>query len=93
MNAFVPKVLKSINMSIAAGSTVAILGGRESGKSSLMKELQLIHKPNNGKVRKWVSLATDAIFFNWFVSYLSGLNQQIGIENCVFILILIYLFR
>lgn len=43
-------VLKSINMTVAEGEVVAIIGPSGSGKSTLLRCLNLLEKPNSGKI-------------------------------------------
>ena len=44
------QILKSINVTVEEGQTVALLGDKGCGKSALMKLLQKIYEPQTGKV-------------------------------------------
>ena len=43
-------VLKAIDLSINEGEVVAIIGPSGSGKSTLLRCLNLLEKPNSGKI-------------------------------------------
>ncbi|CAH3182650.1 unnamed protein product [Porites lobata] len=45
------QLLKSINFTVGEGQTVALLGDKGCGKSALMKLLQRIYDPQNGRVK------------------------------------------
>src|SRR4051812_7363824 len=44
------KVLKGIDLQMAAGTTTVVLGGSGSGKTVLMKHIMGLFKPDQGRV-------------------------------------------
>ena len=53
------QILKSINVTVEEGQTVALLGHKGCGKGALMKLLQKIYVPQTGKVSDKENLYLD----------------------------------
>ena len=69
-----PEILKDINLDIKSGEFYFLTGTSGAGKTSLLKLLQLAHKPTRGKVRIF-SKDTDHITHD----EISKIRRRIGI--------------
>ena len=67
----ISQVLKSINFTVEEGQTIALLGDKGSGKSTLIKLLQRIYDPQTGKVSRNLQLFA-------YIAYLFHLLQPFG---------------
>ena len=66
-----PPALQHVNLSIAAGETVAIVGPNGAGKSTLAHLLMRLHEPGSGTIRvDGIDIATVS---------LNSLRRQIGV--------------
>ncbi|MDO5738438.1 MAG: ABC transporter ATP-binding protein [Eubacteriales bacterium] len=73
------KVLENLNLSIAAGETVALVGNNGAGKSTLIKLLVGLYRPDSGEI------LINGINLNEF-SY----DERLKIFNSVFQTVLLY---
>ena len=44
------KVLENVNLEVAKGERIAIIGGSGCGKSVFLRSLELLHKPDKGQI-------------------------------------------
>lgn len=44
------KVLEDVNLNVAAGERIAIIGGSGCGKSVFLRSIELLHKPDKGRI-------------------------------------------
>jgi len=53
------RVFQGVNLSVARGEVLAIVGGSGSGKSTLMRQLALLQTPTSGSVRVFGTVVSD----------------------------------
>ena len=58
------KVLKKISFDVYKGEFVGIMGKSGCGKTTLLKTLGMIDKPNEGKIYLWVKILVDFVEIN-----------------------------
>jgi len=72
------EALKHVNMQVAAGEVVALVGPSGSGKSTLLKCLGAIIEPSSGRM----TLSNEVIYYNgWKVKDLRALRRD-RIASC-----------
>ena len=68
-------VLDSINLQVAKGEKVGILGRNGSGKSTLIRLVSGIEHPTSGHIRRDISVSWPLAFGGAFQAYLTGLDN------------------
>ena len=68
-------VLDSINLQVAKGERVGILGRNGSGKSTLIRLVSGIEHPTSGHIRRGISVSWPLAFGGAFQAYLTGLDN------------------
>lgn len=69
------EILTGINLSVAPGDYVAIMGRSGAGKTTLLKVLLGLMPPTSGEIRIGGQLADDALIRSWR-SHVSVVNQE-----------------
>lgn len=68
-------VLKDVNLTVAAGERVGILGRNGAGKSTLIRLISGAERPTAGKVERHMSVSWPLAFGGAFQSSLTGLDN------------------
>lgn len=68
-------VLQDINMSIAPGEKVGILGGNGAGKSTLIRLIGGVEQPTHGHIKRGMSVSWPLAFGSGFQGRLTGLDN------------------
>lgn len=69
------RVLDGIDLTVAPGETIGILGGNGAGKSTLVRILGGAESPDAGKVERLMSVSWPLAFSGGFQSSLTGLDN------------------
>ncbi len=68
-------ILDGINLQVAKGQKIGILGRNGSGKSTLIRLISGAELPTSGKVRRGISVSWPLAFGGAFQAYLTGLDN------------------
>jgi capsular polysaccharide transport system ATP-binding protein len=68
-------VLDKINLQVAKGQKIGILGRNGSGKSTLIRMISGAELPSSGRIRRSISVSWPLAFGGAFQQYLTGLDN------------------
>lgn len=68
-------VLDKINLNVAKGQRIGILGRNGSGKSTLIRMISGAELPTSGRIRRGISVSWPLAFGGAFQAYLTGLDN------------------
>lgn len=69
------EILKGINLSVAQGDKLGILGGNGAGKSTLIRLISGIEQPTTGSVERGMRISWPLAFSGAFQGALTGLDN------------------
>ena len=68
-------VLDKINLNVAKGQRIGVLGRNGSGKSTLIRMISGAELPTSGRIRRDISVSWPLAFGGAFQAYLTGLDN------------------
>ena len=69
------EVLKGINLTVARGDHVCIVGGNGAGKSTLIRLISGIEQPSSGKIERTMRISWPLAFTGAFQGALTGVDN------------------